>query len=170
MSSRRARLARKTDRLLIFVVAAVLLVAGAVIWYIGPREEDKPLVTMYERPDCGCCHLWAEHMRSRGFRVEPGPQEQWTAARARIDLPEKMRACHTAMVDGLLIEGHVPARDVRQVLQQPDHAGFIALVVPDMPRGSPGMDSLLPEAYKVYGVRASGEIRPLFDHDEHEIH
>lgn len=170
MKSRRARLARKTDRLLILVVVSVLIAAATVFWYIGPREQDKPLVTIYERPDCQCCHLWAEHMRGRGFRVEPGTEEQWTATRARVSIPEKMRACHTAIVDGLLIEGHVPARDVRQVLQKPNHAGFVALVVPDMPRGSPGMDSLRPEPYKVYGVRASGEVRPLFDHEEHEIY
>jgi hypothetical protein len=169
VSSRRVREARQTNRLLTIVVSVTLLAAAIGIWYAEPRESDKPLVTVFERPDCHCCHLWAEHMKARGFRVQVGTEAQWPAVRERFGISAKMQACHTAIVDGLFIEGHVPAHDVRMVLQRPDRDGIVGLIVPDMPRGSPGMDSLVRESFTVYALRASGEVRPLFDHHEHEI-
>ena len=101
-------------------------------------------VQVWKDPNCGCCHLWVEHLQASGFKVEVRDVGN-TAARKRLGMPEKLGSCHTATVGGYVIEGHVPASDVRALLQQKPKA--LGLAVPGMPVGSPGMDGA------VYGNR-----------------
>ena len=94
-------------------------------------------VEVWKDPSCGCCKDWVDHMQASGFKVtvhETGNN----AVRARLGLPPKLGSCHTALVGGYLIEGHVPASDVRTLLRQKPQA--LGLAVPGMPVGSPGMD------------------------------
>ena len=101
-------------------------------------------VEVWKDPSCGCCKDWVDHMQANGFQVtvhETGNN----AVRARLGLPQKLGSCHTALVGGYLVEGHVPASDVRALLQQKPKA--LGLAVPGMPVGSPGMDGA------VYGER-----------------
>lgn len=81
---------------------------------------------------------------------------------ARVGLNRSLQACHTAVVNGLLIEGHVPAADVRRMLAKPD--GAIGLILPGMPLGSPGMESRHPEPYTVFALYPGGELRPFAQH------
>lgn len=101
-------------------------------------------VEVWKDPSCGCCKDWVDHMQANGFQVtvhETGNN----AVRARLGLPQKLGSCHTALVGGYLVEGHVPASDVRALLQQKPKA--LGLAVLGMPVGSPGMDGA------VYGER-----------------
>jgi hypothetical protein len=111
---------------------ATLLAVGAA--------ADAPLVEVWKTPSCGCCAAWAEHMAAEGFAVETRDVDQGTLYRlkARLGLTAETASCHTATVDGYVVEGHVPADDVRRLLaERPDAAG---LAVPGMPIGSPGME------------------------------
>ena len=101
-------------------------------------------VEIWKDPSCGCCHDWMEHMQSHGFSFTMHDTGN-NAVRAQLGLPQKLGSCHTALVGGYLIEGHVPASDVRALLQQKPKA--LGLAVPGMPVGSPGMDG------EVYGNR-----------------
>lgn len=94
-------------------------------------------VEVWKDPSCGCCHDWIEHMQANGFSFTVHDSGN-NAARARLGLPAKLGSCHTALVGGYVIEGHVPASDVRTLLQQKPKA--LGLTVPGMPVGSPGMD------------------------------
>lgn len=113
-------------------------------------EAALPTVTVYKSPTCGCCSLWAAHLRDEGFPVEEVDVESLAAVRAEYGIPDSLAACHTAVVDGYIVEGHVPAGDVKRLLaEKPEAAG---LAVPGMPLGSPGMEvpGRAPEPYAVY--------------------
>lgn len=97
----------------------------------------KPRLEVWKSPTCGCCGDWIAHMREAGFEVEIHDTGN-TAARARLGLPSRYGSCHTATIDGYVIEGHVPAADVVRLLRERPKA--LGLAVPGMPIGSPGMD------------------------------
>jgi hypothetical protein len=101
-------------------------------------RADLPLVTVYKSPTCGCCTKWADHMEAAGFPVETVDVADLSAVKAEHGIPAEFGSCHTAVVGGYAIEGHVPAEDVKRLLaERPNAAG---LAVPGMPTGSPGME------------------------------
>jgi len=106
---------------------------------------------------CGCCLAWMEHLEENGFA--PTGQDMFAGLLVRFKLdngvPQRMVSCHTALVEGYVIEGHVPASDIRRLLaERPDAVG---LAVPEMPLGSPGMDqSRWRDAYDVFLIRNDG--------------
>ena len=105
---------------------------------MAAAAQALPTVEMYKNPYCGCCGQWAEHMRKNGFQVVAHDVEDITAKRASLGMPASLGSCHTAKVGGYLLEGHVPAADVRRLLKEKPKA--LGLAVPGMPAGSPGMD------------------------------
>ena len=113
---------------------SVFLLAAA----FSAAAQTLPTVEMYKNPYCGCCGQWAEHMRKNGFQVVAHDVEDITAKRASLGMPASLGSCHTAKVGGYLLEGHVPAADVRRLLKEKPKA--LGLAVPGMPAGSPGMD------------------------------
>lgn len=108
------------------------LLAGIPALAAGPTR-----LQVWKSPTCGCCGDWIVHMREAGFEVDVHDTGN-TAARARFGLPTRYGSCHTAMVEGYVIEGHVPAADVARLLREKPRA--LGLAVPGMPIGSPGMD------------------------------
>lgn len=99
--------------------------------------ELSPMV-VHKSESCGCCGLWADHMREAGFQVEVRNTEDMNPIKKELGIPAGKGSCHTAEVGGYFIEGHVPAEDVKRLLmEKPDARG---LAVPGMPAGSPGME------------------------------
>ncbi len=95
-----------------------------------------------------------DHLRANGFRVKPVAVEDTGVARRRYGIPDALGGCHTAVIEGYAIEGHVPAREIRRLLtERPAAAG---LAVPGMPQGSPGMESATPQPYEVLLVDRNG--------------
>ena len=117
------------------LAAAAALASGAAT--LAQASSAKPLVEVWKDPNCGCCHLWVEHLQAEGFAVKVNDVGN-TAARKRLGMPEALGSCHTARVGGYVIEGHVPAADIRRLLKDKPQA--LGLSVPGMPIGSPGMD------------------------------
>jgi hypothetical protein len=116
--------------------------------------ETLPEVTVYKSATCGCCEKWVEQLREEGFVVLATDVDDVTAIKRENGIAPELSACHTAFVGGYIIEGHVPASDVRRLLaERPDVAG---LAVPGMPVGSPGMEGANPEAYEVLSFGAKG--------------
>ena len=122
-----------TRRRLITAVAAAPLAALAQ----RALAQTAPRIEVYKSPTCGCCNDWIDHLKANGFTVVAHDVGN-NAARARLGLPTKYASCHTGVVDGYAIEGHVPAREIRRLLRERPQA--IGLAVPEMPFGSPGMD------------------------------
>ena len=114
-------------------------------------------IEVHKTNGCGCCVAWMEHLEENGFA--PTGEDMFAALLVRFKLdksvPQPMMSCHTALIDGYVIEGHVPASDIRRLLEErPDAVG---LAVPAMPLGSPGMDqSSRREAYDVFLIRKDG--------------
>lgn len=107
----------------------------------GARKAQKTLVEVWKDPNCGCCQDWVTHLQASGFAVKVNGGGN-AAMRAKLGMPADLGSCHTALVGGYAIEGHVPAREIHRLLKErPDAVG---LSVPGMPVGSPGMDG---EAY-----------------------
>lgn len=122
---------------------------------------DAPQVTIYMPDDCSSCAAWRSYLREKGFRTRRGTSAEWTALRARFRLPAAFRSQHSAEVEGLLLEGHVPAEVIRGVLAKPEHGHVRGLAVPGVPSGAPGLFSFAPQPYHVYAVMDSGLIRTV---------
>lgn len=104
----------------------------------APDEAVLPVVDVYKDPTCGCCSKWVDHLKAHGFTVRTTDTRDLTAFKASHGVPPPVRSCHTALVDGYVLEGHVPAADVRRLLdERPAIAG---VAVAGMPIGSPGME------------------------------
>jgi hypothetical protein len=99
--------------------------------------QPLPLMEVWKDPGCGCCKDWIAYLEREGFRVQLNDTGN-TAARQRLGLPMKFASCHTALIGGYVIEGHVNAREIRRLLAEKPRA--LGLAVPRMPVGSPGMD------------------------------
>ena len=97
-----------------------------------------PAVDVFKSPTCGCCGTWVEHLKGAGFDVRVTELDDPTAARKRLGMPDAFGSCHTATVGGYVLEGHVPAAEVKRLLGAKPKA--VGLAVPGMPVGSPGME------------------------------
>jgi len=132
---------------------ALITVAGRNLPAKG--DAKKPTITVYKDPSCGCCKKWIEHLESHGYHVDAKDTPEMPQIKRSLGVPEGLTACHTAVVNGYLIEGHVPAEDIDRLLaQKPAVAG---LAVPGMPMGSPGMGGSPAERYKVIAFDKRGK-------------
>jgi len=114
-----------------------------------------PAVTVYKSPSCGCCGKWVEHMKANGFPVTTIDTENVAAHKARLGVPLAMGSRHTAEVGGYLVEGHVPAADVKRLLAEKPRAR--GLVSPGMPASAPGMDDARKIPYEILLVGKDGK-------------
>lgn len=104
------------------------------------KATGATAVEVWKDPSCGCCQDWVDHLQTNGFQVTVHDTGN-AAVRSRLGLPQALGSCHTALVGGYLVEGHVPAADVRRLLREKPRA--LGLAVPGMPVGSPGMDGAI---------------------------
>lgn len=119
-----------------------------------PKE---PTITVYKDANCGCCKSWIEHLIKHGYRVDAKDSDDMTEIKRSLGVPEALTSCHTAVVNGYLIEGHVPAADIARLLKtKPKVAG---LAVPGMPMGSPGMEGPRKQKYDVLSFDKAGKTK-----------
>lgn len=98
----------------------------------------NPVIAVYKTAQCGCCQAWVEHLKANGFTVDAINVDDPGEYREKGGIPGHLGSCHTGMVNGYAIEGHVPASDIKRLLAQKPKARGLA--VPGMPLGSPGME------------------------------
>ncbi len=117
----------------------------------GPAE-----VVVYKTATCGCCKDWIRHMEVNGFTVKAYNVSDLAEVKRQNRVSGRLASCHTAQVGGYVIEGHVPARDIKRLLaEKPAVAG---LAVPGMPAGSPGMEGARKDPYNVYTFTKAGKL------------
>ncbi|WP_065754018.1 DUF411 domain-containing protein [Bradyrhizobium paxllaeri] len=133
------RIARRS-----FLGALAAILAGRIA---APAFAADPVITVYKDPNCGCCSGWVDHLRGAGFSVAVQNTDQLAQIRKQHGIPPELAACHTAIVSGYLVEGHVPAAAIQRLLTERPNAEGIA--VPGMPVGSPGMEGGMPQPYTV---------------------
>lgn len=136
---------------------AAALIAGAALPAWAQTPTALPVLQVWKDPNCGCCQDWVNHLQADGFQVQVFATGN-AAVRKRLGLPEKFGSCHTGLIGGYAIEGHVNAREIRRLLAEKPKA--IGLAVPGMPVGSPGMDGAVygdrRDAYDVVLVQPDG--------------
>jgi hypothetical protein len=119
--------------------------------------REIPRITVYKSPACGCCKKWVNHLEANGFQVDTIEMQDLRMIKSMSGIAPKNASCHTAKVAGYVVEGHVPAADIKRMLtERPDIHG---LVVPGMPMGSPGMEGPRKEAYEVLSIQQDGSTR-----------
>lgn len=96
-------------------------------------------IEMYKDPNCGCCGLWAKNMQENGLKVNTQNVSDIVKVKNKLNVPEELSSCHTAKIDGYVIEGHVPADEIKALLEKKPN-NVIGIAVPGMPLGSPGME------------------------------
>jgi len=126
-----------------------LLIPIAFLWSaVNPVFSSEPTLTVWKSANCGCCQKWVEYMKDNGFKVISNNVENVLLMKEKLGITNPaLHSCHTAEVDGYLIEGHVPASDVRRLLAE--RPNIVGLTAPGMPQMSPGMGSANPRDYDV---------------------
>jgi hypothetical protein len=118
-------------------------------------SAELPTVLVYKSPGCGCCEGWIEHLEAAGFTVDARDVRDLMTIKVDGGVPTAMSSCHTALVDGYVVEGHVPADQIKRLLaERPAVAG---IAVPGMPTGSPGMEGPNPQPYQVWSFTHDGQ-------------
>ena len=130
--------------------------ATAVMAAFAPAvlAQEATLVEVWRSPTCGCCGEWVKHLQKNGFATRVHMVEDTGPVRRAAGLPDRLGSCHTARVNGYVIEGHVPASDIRRLLAQKPKA--LGLTAPGMPAGAPGMDIPNSPPYEVLLVKDDG--------------
>lgn len=147
----------------IIILGAIILAAGlwglaannevAIAEPVPPSSPGLPAMTVYSDPSCECCVRWIRHLQAAGLHVTHVHDVDMAKRKDALGIPSPKRSCHTATIDGYIVEGHVPAEDIiRMVRTRPEIKG---LALPGMPSGSPGMEPLIGrgEAYTVEVLR-----------------
>ena len=143
-------------RLSIIIVGLALVGLGTVLTVFGAQKTP---MEVYKTPYCGCCDIWMSHMEKNGFAIQMIDLPDMT----RDSVPSHLASCHTAYLGDYVVEGHIPAKDIRRLLkEQPKISG---LVLPGMPEGSPGMPGPNPVAYDVLSFNSKGEVNVFASHE-----
>jgi hypothetical protein len=150
-----------TRRHALWLGALALVGAAAIGWSVG-SDAAATEITVYKSPWCGCCEKWMDHLRSNGFDVAIKSVKDLDVIKNQFGVMPRFQSCHTATVEGYVIEGHVPAADIRRLLSEKPQARGLA--VPGMPTGSPGMEGPDPEPYNVMIFDAAGRSRVYSAH------
>jgi hypothetical protein len=137
---------------------------GARAAWGQPLGAPGTAITVYKSASCGCCTKWVDHLRASGFTPTVHDDENVDAIKDEMGVPKDLRSCHTAMLGRYLVEGHVPAADLRRLLAE--RPAVLGLAVPGMPKSAPGMavPGETPEPYQVVAFAAGGKTSVFAKH------
>jgi hypothetical protein len=132
------------------LVLALILALG-----VAPVGAETPEALMYKNPQCGCCEGYASYLRRNGFKVTVRETHNMSLISQQNGVPEKLAGCHTMLVGGYVVEGHVPVGAINKLLKE--RPGIKGISLPGMPEGSPGMTGVKTEPFTIYEI--SGEAK-----------
>lgn len=136
----------------VLLITIITIAIDEIVAHAGTEDET---ITVYKSPTCGCCTKWVDHLTDNGFKVKSINTNNLSNIKKNSGLPYGLGSCHTAFVDGYVIEGHVPASDIKKLLKQ--RLDVVGLTVPGMPMGSPGMEGPRRDKYDVMTFDKSGK-------------
>jgi hypothetical protein len=126
-------------KMIIMKLMFILLMFNFAVAAEVEVNQTKPIeIMVYRSPTCGCCSKWIKHLEENQFNIKDIVSDDMQAIKEKYGVPRNMASCHTAIVDGYVIEGHVPARDIKRLLKIKPKV--IGISVPGMPSGTPGME------------------------------
>ena len=154
---------RIVGKQLFWVLGGIVLLAGGAFW--SQQSAIATELVVYKSPSCGCCTEWVKHMRNNGFTVAVYDRDDVSPIKKLMGVPRNLQSCHTAKVGDYVIEGHVPASDVKRLLEQKPNV--VGLTAPGMPHGSPGMDmGPRKDPYDVLTFTRSGKTSVFASHNQ----
>ena len=141
---------------ILFAYLTIFTVIAGLGWLMSPPSLMAEEITMYKNLGCKCCARWANRLRAKGHKVTENGVEDLDLIKKHYNVAEKFQGCHTALIGGYVIEGHVPMKEIERLLRERPNAK--GLSVAGMPLGSPGMEvpGEKPEAYKVMLMKKDG--------------
>lgn len=145
----------KARNIVILAAGGVLVaLATAVAWWPQEQQAQAAGITVYKNPSCGCCGNWIDHLRDNGFSGATRNVKDLSPIRSEHGVTPELAACHTAIVDGYVVEGHVPADVIQRLLAE--RPSVVGIAVPGMPPGSPGMEVGYSQPYNVVTFDENG--------------
>lgn len=136
----------------------ILLGISSFVGADGAPRTFGQKITVYKSPTCGCCQGWVDYLKDNGFMVESVNTSKVHEIKQANGLTDpRLTSCHTALVDGYVVEGHVPADDIWRLLSERP-PGVVGITAPGMPQMSPGMNSIEPRGYDVLSVESNGQV------------
>ncbi|AOW98333.1 metal-binding protein [Moorena producens PAL-8-15-08-1] len=141
--------------------------ANGSLWDREIKPLSQPLeIAVYRSPSCGCCGEWIKHLDKHGFKITDTKTSEMSAVKEKYNVPQDLASCHTAIINGYAIEGHVPANDIKRLVKEkPDIAG---IAVPGMPLGTPGMEAgERKESFAVLAFSRNGESNIFKDYQSY---
>lgn len=137
---------------------------GALLPALADARAVPAILTVYKDPNCGCCAKWISHIKASGLNPVVQDRKDMDALKDSLGIPKDLRSCHTMVAGKLLIEGHVPADDVKKLIATAPK-GVLGLAVPGMPTGSPGMENGdRKDRYDVIAFGADGKTHVFATH------
>jgi hypothetical protein len=141
------------------IVLTIAVIGFNIVAYGQTRAQKSaaaaPQLSVFKTPTCGCCQNWVEYMKANGFTAKVTNMPDVSSVKMQNGLPPRLASCHTTLVGGYVIEGHVPVEDVRRLLKEKP-AGIAGIAAPGMPAGSPGMDVPNSPAYQIIAFDKTG--------------
>ena len=144
------------------VIFLLIFVAGGSNVAVGAEQKlEVPEIVVYKSETCSCCNEWIAHLEQNNFKVSYNNVKNLNQIKKKYNIDPKLYACHTAIIDKYIVEGHIPFFVINKLLiERPDVVG---IATPGMPAGSPGMPSDNPIPYKVYSFDKSGKIKIFYE-------
>lgn len=146
----------------LLVLFSIAVAAASLGAQSAGAAAKKSHLQVYKSPTCGCCAKWVEHVNAAGYTTSVTNLPDVSAIKTKHGVPAQLSSCHTSLVDGYVIEGHVPAEDIRRLLRE--RPAVVGLAAPGMPAGSPGMDVPNSPAYQVLSFDKDGRTKVFATH------
>lgn len=140
--------------------AAIVAIVALTVFSHSSSAADEIIV--YKSPTCGCCNKWVDHLEDSGFQVKAYNRNDMPGIKQQMGIAQPLQSCHTATVNGYVIEGHVPASDIQRLLKE--KPAIHGLSVPGMPMGSPGMEGPRKDNYDVLAIDKHGRTKVFSSH------
>lgn len=136
----------RMNRFLVSLVAAAVFLFSTISW----AADARPSGILYKNPSCGCCESYADYLRDNGISVDVRATHDLLPIKRRLGVSQELEGCHTMVIDGYVVEGHVPVQSLRKLLTERPAIKGISL--PGMPTGSPGMDGPKSEPFTILEI------------------
>jgi hypothetical protein len=143
-------------------IVGMLLCFGLAVRVLPAGAADGPTIEVWKSATCGCCRAWVKHLQDAGFNVRVTELEDVAPIKRQFKVPPELSSCHTALVDGYVVEGHVPAADIMRMLKE--RPKIKGIYLPGMPVGSPGMEGPNGDKYDVLALDDAGKVTVFATH------
>lgn len=144
-------------------ITTILIIIGGIAWFVSqPKSSgtETEKITVFYSPTCGCCSAYIAYLKQEGYTVEGVQENDLSGVKAKYNIPQHLQSCHTSLVEGYVVEGHIPVGVIKKLLEKKPTIAGIAL--PGMPSGSPGMPGMKHAPFQIHAISLDGTDAGIF--------